>query len=130
MDLTVRSETFGADNQTWLASAHGVGDVGRPVTLDTSAFTAGTHYPQGFFKSGIPLGKLTATGKYVPYNNALADGSEVLAGFLLTPVKAPTDTTIDPVGALFEHGMVVEANLPIAVDAAGKADVAGRIIFR
>jgi hypothetical protein len=129
MDLSVRSETFGADNQTWLASAHGVGDVGRPVTLDKSAFTLGTHYPQGYFKSGIPLGKITATGKYAPYNNALSDGTEVLAGFLLTPVKAPTED-IDPVGALFEHGMVVEANLPIAVDAAGKTDVAGRIIFR
>jgi hypothetical protein len=130
MDLTVRSETFGADNQTWLASQHGLGDVGRPVTLDTSAFTAGTHYPQGFFKSGIPLGRITATGKYAPYNNALSDGTEVLAGFLLTPIKAAADTTVDPVGALMEHGQVVEANLPIAIDAAGKADVAGRIIFR
>lgn len=128
MDLSVRSETFGGDNQTWLSAQHGT-DFGRSITLDTSAFTAGTHYPTGVFRSGTPLGRITATGMYGPYNNAAADGTETLAGFLLTPVKAPAATTTDVGGSLFEHGRVVEANLPIAIDAAGKTDVAGRISF-
>lgn len=128
MDLTMKSETFGQDNQSWLGSAHGT-DMARTITLDTSAFTAGTHYPTGHFPSGLPLGKITATGKYGPYNNALADGTETLAGFLLTAVKAPAVNTIDPQGALHIHGVVVETNLPIAIDANGRTDLAGRFIF-
>lgn len=129
MELSIKTESWTGDNQSWLGSAHGVGDVGRPVTLDLSAFTGGTHYPNGFLMSGLPLGKITATGKYAPYNNANSDGTEVLAGFLLTPIAAPA-TDLDPVGALYEHGQVVRANLPIAIDSAGVADVAGRIIFK
>lgn len=128
MDLSVKTETFGSDNQSWLASAHGL-DAGRGITLDTSAFTAGTHYPNGYFPSGLPLGKITASGLYGPYNNAATDGTDVLAGHLMTPVKAPSVNTIDVGGVLLGHGVVVEANLPIAIDSAGKADVAGRIQY-
>lgn len=128
MELSLRTQTFGADDQSWLGSEHGT-QATESITLDTSAFTAGTHYPQGYFKSGIPLGKITATGKYGPYNNAAADGTETLAGFLFAAVPAPTVNTVDPAGALFVHGKVRTARLPIAVDAAGQADVAGRIRF-
>lgn len=128
MDLTTRTTSYGTDRQDWLGSEHGT-SMCRPVTLDTSAFTAGTHYPDGFIRSGTPLGKITATGLYAPYNNALSNGQEVLAGFLFTDVKPGSPDTVDVQGALYEHGRVVEALLPIAVDSAGKADVAGRIIF-
>ena len=128
MDLSVRTETFGQDDQRWIGAAHGI-DMARSITLDTSAFTAGTHYPDGYIKSGTPLAKITATGLYGPYDNAGAGGLEVLAGFLATPVKPGSVATTDVGGALYEHGRVVEANLPIAIDAAGKADVAGRITF-
>lgn len=128
MDLSIRSETFAADDQTWLGSAHGTSSA-RSITLDTSAFTAGTHYPDGFFVSGLPLGKITATGKYAPYVDAAVDGTGVLAGFLLSPVKAPSATTTDVVGALLIHGVIVEANLPVAIDANAKTDVGGRFTF-
>lgn len=128
MDLTTKIETFQQDDQSWLGSAHGT-DAARSITLDTSAFTAGTHYPNGYFPSGLPLGRITASGKYGPYNNAAADGTETLVGHLFTAVKAPSVNTIDPQGALLDHGKVVESKLPIAVDAAGKADVAGRIQY-
>lgn len=128
MDLSVKTETFGDDDQRWVGSAHGV-DMARSITLDTSAFTAATHYPDGYIRSGTPLGRVTATGLYGPYTPAAADGTDVLAGFLLTPVKPGASATTDVGGALFEHGRVVEANLPIAIDANGKTDVAGRITF-
>lgn len=128
MNLAPTTETFGQDDQSWLASAHGT-DNARTITLDTSAFTSGTHYPNGYFPSGLPLGKITATGKYGPYNDAAADGTEVLAGFLMTAVDAPGVNTIDPQGALLWHGAVIEAKLPVAVNANGKADVAGRLTF-
>lgn len=128
MDLTQRTETFLVSDQSWLGSQHGV-DNARTATLDTSTFTLATHYPDGFFKSGIPLAKITATGKYGPYDDAAVDGRAVLAGFLLDAVKAPAVNTIDPVANILMHGFVLEAKLPIAVDAAGKADVKGALIF-
>ena len=62
---------------------------------------------------------------------AVSDGRETLVGFLFRAVKVPDtgDTTIDCAGALLVHGKVIEANLPVSVDAAGKADVATRIRF-
>lgn len=127
MNLSPTIVTYGQDDQSWLGSAHGT-DAARSITLDKSTFTSGTHYPNGFFPSGLPLGKITASGKYGPYNNAASDGTEVLAGHLLCAVSAPT-TDIDPQGALFDHGRVVEAKLPVAIDSAGRADVAGRIQY-
>lgn len=127
MDLTLRTETFQNEDQSWLASEHGTSSA-RSITLDKSAFTAGTHYPNGYFPSGLPLGKITASGKYGPYNNAAADGTDTLAGFLFCAVDVPA-TDIDPVGALLVHGMVVEAKLPVAIDATGRTDIAGKIIL-
>jgi hypothetical protein len=40
--------------------------------------------------SGTVLGKVTATGKYKPYNNTATDGSEVAAAILYTELKAAT----------------------------------------
>jgi hypothetical protein len=228
MDLSLRTETFGVDDQSWLASRHGLGEA-VSVTLDTSAFTPSIHYPDGFFKSGTALAKITATGLYGPYSvtdevqtltvggsgltsftitwngqttsslvaaataaqvqaalealsnigvgdvtvtgspggvwtvtfgGTLADsnvaamtttptggtgtvtvattvaggtegsgGQETLWGFLAFSVKAPAATTTDVVGAMFDHCKVVNSKLPMPIDANGKADVAGRIIF-
>lgn len=237
MDLTQRTESFNVDDPSWLGSRHGLGEA-VSVTLDTSTFTPELHYPDGYFKSGLALGRITATGKYGPYahqtnevqtvtitgsptdgdftltwsgqttapipfdasaaqvqaalealpnigpgniavsggpgpgtpwsvtfkgilggtdvaamtatknfsggsnpdvavttstaggaNPGVADGREVLAGFLAFAVKAPESTSIDVVGAMFDHCKVVNAKLPVPVDPAGRADVAGRIIF-
>lgn len=240
MDLTLRTETWGLDDQSWLGSRHGIGECAS-VTLDTSAFTKSIHYPDGYFKSGIALGKITASGKYGPYasqtnevqtvtisgsptggtftltwsgqttgdiafdasaadvqaalaalsnigdtdtgadvsvsgsdggpwtvtfkgvlggadvaqmtadgsgltggttpavavstttaggaNPGASDGTATLAGFLFAAVPAPSDGTTDVVGAMLDHGKVVNARLPIPVDAAGQTDAAGRIIF-
>ena len=40
--------------------------------------------------SGTVLGKVTATGKYKPYNNSATDGTEVAAAILYTPLVAYT----------------------------------------
>lgn len=128
MDLTQKREDFGTDDQSWIASRHGLNN-GKPVTLDVSLFTKSTHYPEGFFKSGIPLAKITATGKVGPYDSAATDGRGTLHGFLLTSVKAPADPDTDVVGPCLLHGFVDAARLPVSLDDAGKSDVAGRIVF-
>lgn len=122
MDLRLRSETFGADDQSWLGSEHGT-QATESVTLDTSMFTAGTHYPAGYFKSGIPLGRITATGKVGPYDGGAADGRETLVGFLFAAVAAPSDPAVDVAGTMLVHGKVRASRLPVPVDAAGRADV-------
>lgn len=122
MDLTIRRETFGQDDQSWRGSAHGI-DATQTITLDVSTFTAGTHYPQGWLKSGLPLQKL-AGGKF-----GLWATTKVLAGFLSEPVKAPASSATPVGGSLQEHGRVIVAKLPVAVDADGQATAAGRIIF-
>ena len=230
MDLSLTTESFAADDTSWLRSRHGT-EACVSGTLDTSAFTPSIHYPDGFFKSGLSLAKITATGKYGPYGGTtdevqtltvggsgltsftitysgqttgsidaaataatvqtalealsniapgdvtvtgdaggpwtltfggtLADtnvaavtttptggsgtvvvatttaggaeggvgGLETLVGHLMFGVKAPAVTTVDVGCAVFMHGGVVNARLPIPVDAAGKAEVAGRIWY-
>jgi hypothetical protein len=129
MNLSQTTESFGSDDQSWLGSAHGT-DATETISLDTSTFTAGTHYPNGYFRSGIPLGRITATDKYGPYDNAATDGRQTLVGFLYAAVAAPTDNTVDPSAAMLTHGKVRTSRLPLgAVDAAGQTDVAGSIRF-
>ena len=122
MDLTIKRESFGQDNRDWLGSAHGTQSA-QSITLDVSTFTAGTHYPDGWLKSGLPLQDL-GNGKY-----GLWLTTKVVAGFLFTTVKAPASSATPVGAALFEHGRVKSAKLPVAVDTAGKASAAGRIIF-
>ncbi|MEU1254776.1 head decoration protein [Streptomyces chartreusis] len=130
MDLSLKTESFTQDKRNWLGSAHGT-DAPVSVTLDVSKFTAGTHYPDGYIKSGIPLGKVTATGLYGPYDNAAADGRETCVGFLFTAqdVDARRVASTKVVGSMLLHCFIREAKLPVSIDAAGKADLGARVVF-
>jgi hypothetical protein len=89
MNLGQITETFSQDKRDWLQGDHGT-DIAVGVTLDVSTFTAGTHYPDGYIKSGIPLGKITASGKYGLYDDTKTDGRQTLVGFLFTGVEVVT----------------------------------------
>ncbi|MFF1417640.1 head decoration protein [Streptomyces sp. NPDC058280] len=130
MDLSLKTESFTQDRRDWLGSAHGT-DAPVSASLDVTKFTAGTHYPDGYIKSGVPLGKITATGLYGPYDDAASDGRQTLVGFLFTAqdVNGRRVASTKVVGSMLIHCFIREAKLPVAVDAAGKTDVAGRIIF-
>lgn len=125
-DISVSSTSYQVENRAWLAGPHGTEPGTTPtVTLDVSAFTAGTHYPNGYLLSGIPLGIITATGKYGPYDDAAGDGRTVCRGLLFSSVKVPSlsDLTKDVGGAMLVHGFVYTSKLPIAIDANGIADL-------
>ncbi|MFD9205976.1 head decoration protein [Streptomyces sioyaensis] len=131
MDLSLRTESFTQDRRDWLGSAHGT-DAPVSVTLDVSTFTAGTHYPDGYIKSGIPLGKITASGKYGPYDDTKTDGRQTCVGFLFTAqdVVSPRGTvSTSAVGSMLVHCFIREARLPVTIDAAGKTDLGARVIF-
>lgn len=132
MDLSVRLQgPYVAEDHSWLASSHGT-EATKTITLDPALFTAATHFPNGYLKSGTVLGEVTATpGVYGPYNDAATDGRQTAGGFLFATV--PMKTGGPKLGAaLMEHGAVKTSNLPAnhGLDTAGRTDLAGRVIFR
>lgn len=125
MDLNPVINQVGRDDQSWLGSARGTSQ-GQSITLTIAAFSAGTHYPNGYLPSGLPLGKFTSganTGSYGPYKPGATDGSQNLAGFLLTATPAPRATTTTVVnGALLDTGRVIVSKVPIiTVDTTAQA---------
>lgn len=124
-DISVRSTSYQVDNRDWLIGTHGT-DATPSVTLDISKFTANTHFPNGFIRSGQPLGIVTATGLYGPYDDAASDGRQVCRGLLFSFAKAVDEFGVARTkvgGARFVHGVVKESKLPVSIDANGKADL-------
>ncbi|MGB7237137.1 MAG: hypothetical protein WBD41_14275 [Rhodococcus sp. (in: high G+C Gram-positive bacteria)] len=112
MDITVKQETFGQDDQSWLATAHGT-NTARPINLDVASF-AGL-YADGYIKSGYALKKIGSR-----YGLRTDGDAEPVEGHLFTAVKVPAGATVLG-AALYWHGAVVAAKLPQAVNAAGQA---------
>lgn len=127
-DISLTSTSYQTEKRSWLLSQWGQGPGENPsCVVDQSAFTQGTHFPNGYIQSGEPVGIITAAsvnGKIVvgPYDDAAVDGRQVLAGFLHSKVVIPTNGS-DPGAALVVAGFIKESKLPRAIDAAGKADL-------
>lgn len=86
MDLTVRSEgPWLPEDRSWLGSAHGT-TATRTITLDVTAFTEATHYPNGFIPSGVVLAELSS-GLFGPYAGRTAEQQ------LVTITGVPTGGT-------------------------------------
>lgn len=129
MDLTLKSISFSQDRRDWLGSEHGT-DAPRSITLDVSKFTQATHYPDGYLKSGLPLGLITTSGLYGLYDGTATDGRQTLVGFLFTGVevidhRGRASTKVG--GSMLVHGFIRTDKLPVTVDADGLTDVASRI---
>ncbi|WP_054686466.1 hypothetical protein [Microbacterium sp. No. 7] len=123
-DLKVKTSVVGEKVDTrWRAGKHGQ-DAARPGQLDSSAFTAGTHYNIGgatdnIIPSGVAVAIL-ANGMYGPYDAAAGttgDPRRKLAGFINDDAGVPlgdAPATADPFFALLVHGIVKPSLLPIA----------------
>lgn len=89
-DISVSTLAYQVDDRSWLLSQHGTDPGTTPsITLDVSAFTAGTHYPNGYIPSGTNLAKITASGLYGPYTvsnevQTVTEGGSGLTSFTLT----------------------------------------------
>ncbi len=132
MAIQTRSRTYVGKDQRWIGKTEALKDADT-VTLDRSGFDLVTAFPNGVIPSGICLGKITATGLYVKYDNAATNGAEVAAGFLVDDIEMAKDGNAndDELGALMWNGEVVEAYLPTGhgLDAAGKTDLAAKFRF-
>jgi len=119
-DISVATVNYQVDKRAWLLSPHGTDPGTTPsITLDVSAFTAATHYPNGYFLSGMPLGKITATGLYGPYSvtdevQTITVGGSGLTSFTLT-YSGQTTTSLDDQATAAEVQAALEALSNIAV---------------
>jgi len=100
--------------------AEGNGSISRAeVTIAAAA---------GALVAGTVLGKITASGKYVAYNNGASDGTEVAAGILYADVP---DSASDQTGVAIVRHAEVMSSLLTGNDANGTADLAAlQIIVR
>jgi hypothetical protein len=105
------SETFGGGDQSWLGSSHGIRNA-RTETIDISAFTANTHYPNGYIPSGTPVA--IVSGLAVPYDVTVGTttGAGILAGFILTDQKVVGTTDFG--APVLDHGRINTAKVPFA----------------
>lgn len=96
----LHSETFGAGDQTWLGSDHGIYNC-RTFTLDAAAF-ATVQRDKGFVPSGYPVA--VSGDKLVPYT-----GTGTFAGHVYTDQDARHGDIAVPV---FYHGTVHAGRVP------------------
>ncbi|GAP53715.1 hypothetical protein AHiyo6_02800 [Arthrobacter sp. Hiyo6] len=103
------TETYGSGDLAWLGSGHAIGNA-RTETVNVSAFTEATHYPDGYLRSGTPVAKVA--GLLVPYDatEATVTGAGILAGHVLFDLKVKGATNVP--GPLLDHGRVIAAKVP------------------
>lgn len=108
-DITVRkSVTYGGEDRSWAIGDH---DATANVPLDFATFT-GANFMDGTIKSGCVLGKITASGKYGPYDSAATDGRQTANIILWDTTKIPSNTATLATAGGYWHGPVRVARLP------------------
>lgn len=97
-DISVASTPYQVEKRSWLLSPHGTDPGTTPnITLDISAFTSGTHYPDGYIKSGEPLARIGSSGLYAPYvldSESVSLAIDATAGTFTLSVQGQTTAAI------------------------------------
>lgn len=133
MDISVTTEAWTVEDRSWLGSRDGT-QYTETITLYTPAFTAATHYPDGFVPSGTVLGRITTgagTGMYGPYVAGATDGRQNPEGFLFNSTRMRTGGP--NVGApLHWRGVIKTDRLPAnsGLDAGARTALAAKFRFK
>ena len=107
---------------TFLVSGHGL-DARIPITVACGYINEEQLWD--VLPAGTVLGKITASGKYGPYDDTATDGRQTAVGILAEEV----DATNSDVGTwMIVHG-IVKASALTGLDNNAKADLKGQIIF-
>jgi len=97
-----------------LASFEVVREVTNGITIDSSKITADGNGDK-IIRIGMPMAKLTASGKWVPYKSGASDGSENPTVILKRTVNVRDG---DHVVGGYEVGKFIKERIPVTVDAA------------
>lgn len=100
------NKTLGTGDYRWLLHTHGIRDAVTTGMLDVSTFTKATHYPNGFFPSGLLL-NITDPKAWKPFTG----GAGEKLGFLMGDHE--TDGVEDRAAATLFHGSIRTGFLPV-----------------
>ena len=110
-DISVQtSATWGAEDRSWTRGEHGF-NAPTNAPLDYTLFT-GSNFADGTVKSGCVMGKVTATGKFGPYDPAATDGRNKAVGMLFNSFRIPTNKAQVGSDAILTHFQCREQRLP------------------
>lgn len=109
--------SVGSGDQRWLASAHGINNA-RSSALDVSAFTEATHYPDGYFPSGLEVNAADESA-VTPWTGA--EGEQL--GYVLFDVSVTGDEHEN--AAVLRHGLINVEYLPVDHVAPAGGDASG-----
>lgn len=103
------TKTYGTGDYSWLVNTDGL-DEALSGVLDVSTFTAGTHYPNGYFPCGLPV-RVDDRDVIRPW----ADVAGARLGFLKGDVRVNGAEDLNC--AFVARGNIKTANLPLALTA-------------
>lgn len=113
MRLQPRPRVTVQDEYEILASFEVIREVTNGITIDSAAVTADESGDK-IIKKGMPMAKLTVSGKFVPYNPAGEDGSQNPTVILKHTVNVKDG---DHVVGGYEVGKFISERIPVTVDA-------------
>ena len=112
-DISVSAATVRrAPGRPWLAGPHGT-DLPIHVVYDFTTFTHANFTTKGEIPNGTVLGKITASGKYGPYDPGATDGRQAAAAVAFNDNTIPVNTAAVVTDAALVHCGVRVASLPI-----------------
>ena len=102
----LKTKTYGSGDFTWLLNTDGLDEAVTGV-IDVSTFIGGTHYPNGYFPSGLPV-RVDDRDVIRPWT----DTAGARLGFLKGDWK--TDGVEDVNCAVVVRGNIKTAKVPLA----------------
>ena len=103
----LKTVTYGTGDYSWMRNTDGLDDAAITGVIDISDFTAGTHFPNGYLPSGLPV-RIDDLDDIRPW----ADATGAVLGFLKGDFK--TDGVEDVNVAVIYRGSIKTAKLPVA----------------
>lgn len=117
----LKTTTYGTGDYSWMLNTDGLDEAVSGV-LDVSSFTAATHFPNGYFPSGLPV-NVADRDVIKPWT----DTSGAVLGFVKGDFK--TDGVEDVNCAVVVRGNIKTAKVPLSGFAVPTTAVQPRFAF-